>query len=289
MVINKELKKRTIKVQQQEITGGVIYRAFSTRVKDQSIKNLLERISRDEFRHYEFWKKITCKEVSYNKIKVFFYILILRIFGLTFGIKLLEKGEELTQTHYTYLEKFIPGIRKMIQDEERHEKELIELIDEERLKYIGSMVLGLNDALVELTGVLAGLTLALQNTRLVALVGLITGIAAAMSMASSEYLSIKQEGTKNPLKAGAYTGFTYLITVAFLIFPYFIFKNIFLCLLFVIFNTLLMILIFIFYISVAKDLSFKRKFLEMAGISLSIAFINFLIGIFIRKAFGIDV
>ena len=46
------------------------------------------------------------------------------------------------------------------------------MLDEERLRYIGSVVLGLNDALIELTGALAGLTLALQNTQLNLLLGL---------------------------------------------------------------------------------------------------------------------
>ena len=53
------------------------------------------------------------------------------------------------------------------------------MIDEEKLKYIGAVVLGMNDALVELTGTLAGLTLALQNEKLVGVAGLITGVAFA--------------------------------------------------------------------------------------------------------------
>ena len=56
--------------------------------------------------------------------------------------------------------------QKIAEDEERHEQKLLAILDEERLQYVGSMVLGLNDALVELTGTLAGLTLALQNTKL---------------------------------------------------------------------------------------------------------------------------
>ena len=50
---------------------------------------------------------------------------------------------------------------------------------------MGSVVLGLNDELVEFTGALAGFTLALSDHRLIALTGSITGIAAALSMASS--------------------------------------------------------------------------------------------------------
>ena len=72
------------------------------------------------------------------------------------------------------------------------------MIREKQLDYVGSIVLGLNDALVELTGALAGLTLALQNTRLIAIAGLITAIAASFSMAASEYLSNKSDGWHIP-------------------------------------------------------------------------------------------
>ena len=91
-------------------------------------------------------------------------------------------------------------------------------INEERLNYTGSIVLGLNDALVELTGTLAGLTFALQNTKLTALAGLITGIAASFSMAASEYLSQRSEGESERASTSAlYTGVAYICTVALLI------------------------------------------------------------------------
>lgn len=122
----------------------------------------------------------------------------------------------------------MPYAKSIVKDEDEHEKQLIDLIDEERLRYVGSMVLGLNDALVELTGALAGLTFALRNTHVVAMAGLITGVAASLSMAASEYLSTKsEEGAKNPLKASVYTGSAYVLTVLFLIFPYLFFTNLY--------------------------------------------------------------
>jgi VIT1/CCC1 family predicted Fe2+/Mn2+ transporter len=151
------------------------------------------------------------------------------------------------------------------------------------------MVLGLNDALVELTGALAGLTLALQNTRLVAMTGLITGIAASLSMASSEYLSTKSEGGKNPFKASIYTGSAYVLTVLFLIFPYLLFTNFYFCLGFTILNAMAVIFVFTFYISVAKDVSFRNRFFEMTIISLGIAALTFGIGFLIRIFFNVDV
>lgn len=289
-MLSADLKEKVLLAQKNEITEYHIYKRLASIVKNKNNSEVLVNISKDELEHYEYWKSLTHTEVPADKIKIFFYVFTARVFGLTFAIKLMEKGEDMAQSTYDKLLEISSKVKDIIQDESKHESELIAFIDEERLKYVSSMVLGLNDALVELTGALVGFTLALQNARLVAIVGLITGIAASMSMAASEYLSTKQEDTeKNPLKASIYTGFAYVLTVIILVLPYFIFSNIFLCLSLVITGALLIVLLFTFYISVAKGLSFKHRFFEMAGISLSIAAINFFIGLIIRNVFGIEI
>jgi len=286
----KEIKDRIIKFQRNEITEYFIYKELARIVKDNKNKEILEQISAEELSHYQTYRNITGVELRPSRIKILFYLLLSRLFGLTFSIKYMENAESVAQKTYSSLKEKVPLLEKIIEEENRHEQFLVNLIDEDLLKYVSSMVLGLNDALVELTGALVGFTLALQNTKLVAIVGLITGIAAAMSMSASEYLSTKQEDTeKNPLKASIYTGIAYIFTVIFLIIPYLLFENIFFCLSLVIVNALFIVFFFTFYISVAKGFSFKRKFFEMAGISLSIAAINFMIGLIIRKVFGIDV
>jgi VIT1/CCC1 family predicted Fe2+/Mn2+ transporter len=164
------------------------------------------------------------------------------------------------------------------------------MIEEERLNYVGSIVLGLNDALVELTGALAGLTFALQNGIIIATSGLITGIAASLSMAASEYLSKRAENDERALKSAAYTGIAYIITVFFLILPYLLMpNNYFLSLIITLLTAVIIILIFNFYISVAKDLSFKSRFLEMAGISLGVAGLTFFIGFIVRITLGVSI
>ena len=147
------------------------------------------------------------------------------------------------------------------------------MLDEERLSYVGSMVLGMNDAMVEMTGTLAGLTLAMQNTRLIALSGLITGIAATLSMASSEYLSSKSEGRPDALKSASYTGVAYLVTVALLILPYLLFdeSHYLWAMGTMVVIVLLILVVFNYYLSVAQDLPFKKRFGQMAGISLGVA------------------
>ena len=164
------------------------------------------------------------------------------------------------------------------------------MLDEERLQYAGSVVLGLNDALVELTGALAGLTLALQNEKLIALSGLITGIAASMSMAASEYLSTRSENTdKQPVRAAIYTGIAYIITVALLVMPYLLIQNYILDLVIALTTAVIIIAVFNYYISVAKGESFRERFLEMAGLSLGVAAFSFIIGYLIRNWLGINV
>jgi|LGOV01.1.fsa_nt_gb hypothetical protein len=91
----------------------------------------------------------------------------------------MERGEESVQIGYEHLREMIPEVDAIVRDE----NDLMNLVDEERLCYIGSIVLGLNDVLVEFTGALwRNWTFVLQNTRLVTLSGLIIGIAAALSM-----------------------------------------------------------------------------------------------------------
>lgn len=289
-MLNPALKEKVLKAQNNEITEHFIYSKLAKGLKDKEKSHILETISQHELKHCEFWQGLTQETARPNKLKIFFYIFITKVFGLTFGLKLLEKGEDLAQDDYAELRPISSDIDKIIQDENSHENQLINLINEERLKYVSSIVLGLNDALVELTGALVGFTLALQNTRLVGIVGLITGIAASLSMAASEYLSSRQEETeKNPLKSSIYTGMAYILTVVILIAPYLLFKNIYFCLSLVLLFAFLIIFVFTYYISVAKELNFRKRLFEMAGISLGVAAINFIIGLVIRNIFGIEV
>lgn len=279
-----------LKAQKNEITEYLIYKKLAGKVKDNGNKEILIQIAEDEKKHYDMFKEHSETEVKPNKIMVWFYYLTARVFGLAFGLKLMEKGEELAQINYDKLSNEIPEAKDIEKDENRHEMKLLNMIREEKLSYVGSIVLGLSDALVELTGALAGFTFALQNGQLIAVAGLITGVAASLSMAASEYLSTKSEESElSPVKSSIYTGIAYFFTVIFLIFPYLVLSSPFVALIWTLVNAIIIILIFTFYISVAKDLSFKHRFSEMAAISLGVALISFGIGFLIRNFIGIDI
>jgi VIT1/CCC1 family predicted Fe2+/Mn2+ transporter len=287
--IPEEARDTILASQRSEITEHRIYTALAGRASESGNRKVLEETAAVELAHYRFFRSFTGLDIPPGRVRIAFYLLVYRIFGITFTLKFMERGEKRAQEVYQNLLPFVPGLEKLLLDEERHEKALIALIDEQRLRYTGSIVLGLNDALVELTGTLAGLTLALQNTRVIAMAGLITGIAAALSMGSAEYLSTKSEGEgKNPLQAAMYTTIAYIITVIFLVAPYLVFSSYYLSLAVTILNAIIVIVVFTFYTSVTRDLDFRGRFLEMATISLGVAALSFLIGLLVRILLHVD-
>ncbi len=289
--ISEESMRIIKKMQQNEITEAQVYRAIAKRTRDAANRKVLEDLANEEEAHYHIWKSYSGVEMKPEAGKVRFRSIMAAIFGFTFVIKLMEKGESGAQDIYERLSREVPEAQAIKEQEEAHEEKLIGMLDEERLQYVGSMVLGLNDALVELTGTLAGLTLAMANTRLIALSGLITGISATLSMASSEFLSAKSEGRTDALKSCSYTGVAYLVTVALLILPYLLFdsEHYLYALFTMLAVVLLIILVFNYYISVAKDLPFKKRFGEMAGISLGVAALSFVVGLLVKSVLGVDI
>ena len=290
MQIAEEIRKRILMFQRIEITEYHIYKRLAEKIKSPENARIVAQIASDELRHYEGLKNYSGQDVQPNWFTMWRYYLISRIFGFTFGIKLMERAEKNVQKDYDEITTVVPEAATFKHEEEIHEEKLVAMLDEERLRYAGSIVLGLNDALVELTGALAGLTLALQNVKLIALSGLITGIAASMSMAASEYLSTRSENTeKHPVRAAIYTGIAYIGTVILLVLPYLLFENYYLDLGIALTTAVIIIAVFNYYISVAKDESFRDRFLEMAGLSLGVAIFSFIIGYFIRIWLGIEI
>ncbi len=290
-ILDADTRKALLFLQADEINSHYMYQRLAETVGNEENSAVLRRIASEEKKHYGVWKNYTQKDVRPNQFKIALYYWISKLFGLTFGIKLMERGEEKAQEAYKKLSGNFREVDEILRDEEEHENELLDMLDEESLRYAGSVVLGLNDALVELTGALAGLTFAFQNTKVIALAGLITGISASFSMAASEYLSQKSDDDdrQSPIKSSIYTGIAYILTVTLLVLPYLLFKNFIVCLAFTILIAILIIALFNFYISVAKDYNFRQRFLEMSLISLGVAAFSFGVGVVIRNVFGVSI
>ncbi len=289
--LSPEAQATVLRSQRDEETGALVYAFMAKREKNKENSDVLKRMSADEKMHAAYWQGISGREIKPDRWKIIRLKLLSRILGYTFVLKRVSQDETSAVGEYEQLKTEIPEASGVQAEEMGHEKELINMLDEERLQYVGSMVLGLNDALVELTGTIAGLSFALQNTRVVALSGIITGISATLSMAASNYLAERADGNPNAAKSSVYTGIAYLITVALLVLPYLLLPDSLwaLALAAMIAVMVLVILGFNYYVSVAKSVPFRRRFVEMVSISLGVAVIAFLIGLLAKALLGVNI
>lgn len=292
-MLTEDQKNKILTFQKDEITTHLLYKELAKLIKDAGNAKVMREMSDTEMRHYQFWKEISHADIAPDRAKISMLVLMTRLLGLTFSIKLIERGEAAGAKEYAEFDTIVPGAARLGKEEEEHEDSMTAMIEEDFLSYVGSIVLGLNDALVELTGTLAGLTFALQNGQLVAISGLITGIAAAFSMAASEFLSARAENDPKAGRSALYTGLAYILTVILLILPYLLIpqtgNGIFISLFITLLIAVLIILGFNFYVSVAKDMPFKQRFLEMLGISMGVSALSFIVGLIVRSVFGIDI
>lgn len=289
--INPNIIESIKKAQIDEETGTIIYGYMAKREKNAHNKEILEHMSQDEKKHADTWHEITNEDLHPNKMKIYWMKFLTVVMGFTFVVKTMQKEERLGQQTYEKMQKELPQAAEMLKEERQHEKNLYGMLDEERLHYVGAMVLGLNDALVELTGAIAGVTFALADNRLIALTGIVTGISATLSMAASNYLAVRADGSEDALKSSLYTGVAYLVTVVFLVLPFLVYPihmylEAFISMIVIV---LLIILVFNYYISVTKEEKFTSRFVEMAAISLSVAVLSFVIGILAKNMLGIGV
>jgi VIT1/CCC1 family predicted Fe2+/Mn2+ transporter len=289
--LSAQAQATVLRSQCDEETGALIYAFMAKREKNADNSALLNRMGADEKLHAAYWRSVSRKDVKPNRWKLLWLKLQTVIAGYTFVLKRLSQTETEAVAVYEKLKAEIPDAANVQADEMRHEKALIGMLNEERLQYVGSMVLGLNDALVELTGTIAGLSFALQNTRVVALSGIITGISATLSMAASNYLAQRADGNPNAIKSSIYTGIAYLVTVTLLVLPYLFVPNSLwlVALLLMIVVVVLVITVFNYYVSVAKSVPFRRRFTEMISISMGVMIISFLIGLLAKALLGVNI
>lgn len=287
----KENLQKALKQQQSEINDHTIYKALASHQDNEKNKEVFERIAKDEKAHYEFWVRITNQQIEAQKLVVWWYIILVKIFGTSFALKSLEKRESGAEEFYKELFEIYPESKKIYKQEVEHEFELIDMLNDKKLLYAGAIVLGMNDALVELTGTLSGIALAFDKSLTVGLTGLIMGIAASLSMAGSAYFEAKENPSEdiNPLVYSLYTGVSYILTTTILVVPFFIFEVMSYSLIMMFISAFLAIISYNFYISVAKDLSFSKRVIQMSAITFGVALISFGIGYVVKYYFGIEI
>jgi vacuolar iron transporter family protein len=274
-----DMSQILIDAQRIRITQQHVYQRLAGMIDDEENKQVLERIADHELEHYHSWQEYVDQKVEPNRLKIKGYVWLAKILGLTFSVQLMRREEDRAQNMYKLVAARLPSARYLTEaDEEKREDELIEMLEEESQHYVSSMVLGLDDALVEFAAELAALTLLLQNTRLIGAAGLVIGIVALLSMAASEYLAAEAEETgRNPLKAALYTGITAVFTLVLLVLPFFLVEGHLTALILTLIIATIIIFLFSFYVSVVKSLNFKRRFIQMVAVMLGMLSVTFVV------------
>lgn len=289
--VPQEVRQSLTRYQNSLATEAEAYRQIAAHVKNSQNRDSLLKISEEILEQAYSWKSCTDTDPEPNMRRVHRYVRTSRLMGFTFAVKLMDKRKRTLRSDSKQLADQFPQIANMQEIEEKRDQKLFDMLDEKRLSYVGAMILGMNDAIVEITGTLAGLTLAMQNTRLIALSGLITGIAATLSMAASEFLAVKSDGRDDAKRSALYTGVAYLITVVLLIAPYVILDDSMYLLAMGVMLVMVVVILaaFNYYTSIAQDIPFGKRFGQMIAISFGVAALSFVLGLFVKTVLGVDV
>jgi len=275
-----------------ELKDYFIYKKLSE--IDSKNKKILEKFSKQEYEHYKFWQRFLDEKVEFKLgvLYTIFLILVRRIFGITFLVRLLERNEENTINKYERFLSFLKGeerekLKKIILEEKFHEEKLIKLFDDEILKYIGFTVLGVADAIIEVSGVHAGFLGLTTQTLIAGLAGLIVGFSASMSMGVAAYLQSTHSKTIKPIKAGFLTSISYIICVIFLAIPYFLTKSMIIAFTSSISVAIFIIMLFNFFSSVVEKRKFVKEFIKSVFLIIGVSFASFLFGEFLSNLVGL--
>jgi VIT1/CCC1 family predicted Fe2+/Mn2+ transporter len=298
--VTAQLDKIADEQAREELFAYRLYSALAQRFPEGASRTMMNELALQEKSHVDFWLGVSGadeRKIAIPKLKYRLLVLASRVLGPAFTIRWLERGEDKAIEAYRGLldgGQLSPDqqsqVRKMLDEEQEHELVLERGIEDERKLYLGAAVLGLNDALVELTGGLTGLVSSIRDPRLIGFASLVVGIAASMSMAASNFLSVDigEETELKPGKAAAYTGTAYILVVVGLVLPFFLLSNRHLALAISWAIAIIIIAAFSFYSAVMQGRSFLRRFGVMIAFGLGVAVVSFFVGRILGAMIGIE-
>ena len=310
----REIERRFL---EDEISDYMLYDSAARHESDRELKKLILKLRDTELGHAKIWASLLgLKDVSKAgvplrlRLKVLTYIVVRKFLGIAFVTKLLERNEKAGLDDYKQLIKgkrfgrtTLKKISHIVKDEEEHERVMLRQTQkhEAALSYTKSIVFGLNDGLVEILAVVAGLAMVATNSFTVALTGMIVGVSGTLSMAAGAYVSSKservvEESLKNanksrtkPAKEAYYTGVFYfigaLVATSPFLFGSFSYAGTVEAVIFV----AVVLSAASALIAVISDTSIRNRILEMLAISLGTAFATALIGFIVRTVFGVAI
>ncbi len=258
--------------------------------------DVLKKLSSTEHGHYEFWRKyVPEEEPKFPTLKLYWVLFLRRFFGLTFATRYLDRHEAKVVVEYERMAPLIPeadrpAFDEMVADEKDHEKAFALKVESAAVQYISFVVLGLADALVEISGIHAGWLGLFEKTEIAGLAGVIAGGAASLAMASAAFAQAKQGFQGSARRSAIYTGVFYFITAVMLATPYFLTSSMILALFSSLTLAVVILAITTWYSIVIQQKPFLKDFLEILAILFGATIVVFGLGAFVGATFpGIKV
>lgn len=152
-----------------------------------------------------------------------------------------------------------------------------------------AIILGMHDALVSQTGIIAGLAFALADRYLIIMTGIISAVSAGLSMGASNYLAQKTAGNMYAIRDGIVTGVTYLGVSTLLLAPFLMTNNVRTAMAYAFIIAIIIILVCNWGICKTGGKQFWRHALEMLAICVGVSIMVFIIGEFAKYALGITI
>jgi len=263
---------------------------------DSPFAGVLKTLSTTEHGHYEFWRKyVPDEEPRLARLKLYWILFLRRFFGLTFATRYLDRHEANVVVEYKGLAQLIPesdraAFNAMVADEKEHERAFAMKVESSAVRYISFVVLGLADALVEISGIHAGWLGLFDKTEIAGLAGVIAGGAASLAMASAAFAQAKQGFQGSARLSAVYTGVSYFVTAVILATPYFLTANMVLALFSSLSLAVVLLAISTWYSVVIQQKLFLRDFVEILAILFATTIVVFALGAFVSAEFpGIKV
>jgi VIT1/CCC1 family predicted Fe2+/Mn2+ transporter len=277
-----------------EFNDSALYKRLSTTVaEDSPFASVLKQLSATEDKHYEFWKKYAPEEKpKLNRLRLAWILFLRRVFGLTFASRYLDRHEASAVKEYQAIAGLIPAedkaaFEEMVADEQEHEKEFAQRVESNTVRYISFVVLGLADALVEISGIHAGSLGIYNKTELAGLAGVVAGAAASLAMASAAYAQAKQGFHGSAKLSAVYTGVSYFVSAVLLATPYFLTRSMVYALSTSLVLAVVMLALTTYYSTVIANKPFTKDFLEILGVLLGATVALYLFGYVVRIGTGI--
>jgi VIT1/CCC1 family predicted Fe2+/Mn2+ transporter len=272
-----------------EFSDFTLYDRLAKTIRsDSPFEETLKKLSSTEYGHYQFWKKyVPDEEPKIAKLKLYWVLFLRRFLGLTFATRYLDRHESKVVKEYQGISQLIPPedrarFEEMVADERDHEKAFAMKIESSAVRYISFVVLGLADALVEISGIHAGSLGFYDRTEIAGLAGVIAGGAASLAMASAAFAQAKQGFQGSARLSALYTGVSYFITAIILATPYFLTSDMVYAISSSLFLAVVILAVTTYYSVVIQDKPFFKDFVEILLILFAATIILYVFGSLVR-------